>query len=236
MDTLSGLEVVRRGMRSTSISHLSSPFVNMRRDEPSRGRLGALACVLGLAVLTKFTAWVAVAWIAGALLARGVVLDGRGARGALPAAGVLAGVAALGGWFYLRNWLHFGRPFVGNWDLPGRLGWWEQPGFHTADYYLRFGESMRHPFFAGYQSFWDGVYSTLWGDGLVAGMIRVRPPSTAAQACSARGAVATKYWRESSGSTVSPERLDTDTAWRIASRPRARPRASRSALTLSRAW
>ncbi|MBW2391071.1 MAG: hypothetical protein JRG89_21935, partial [Deltaproteobacteria bacterium] len=40
-------------------------------------------------------------------------------------------------------------------------------------YYLGFGEVFRHPFFAGFYSFWDGLYSTFWGDGLLAGMVHV---------------------------------------------------------------
>ena len=47
--------------------------------------------------------------------------------------------------------------------------WWQQPGFHTAAYYLGFGEALVHPYLAGFHSFWDGVYSTFWGDGFVAG-------------------------------------------------------------------
>ncbi|TNF88501.1 MAG: hypothetical protein EP301_04815 [Gammaproteobacteria bacterium] len=59
-----------------------------------------------------------------------------------------------------------------NVELPGRVGWWSQPGFHTWSYYTGFGEVLQRPFFAGFHSFWDGVYSTFWGDGLLAGMIR----------------------------------------------------------------
>ena len=51
--------------------------------------------------------------------------------------------------------------------------WWQQPGFHTSSYYTSFGDALSHPFFAGRVSFWDGFYSTLWGDGLVAGMARL---------------------------------------------------------------
>jgi hypothetical protein len=73
----------------------------------------------------------------------------------------------------VRNWLLFGDPVVWNLDVPGAATWWMLPGFRTSESYLRFGESLRHPFFSGFASFWDGVYSTLWADGLVGGMIRV---------------------------------------------------------------
>jgi hypothetical protein len=82
---------------------------------------------------------------------------------------------AFAGWFYLRNVLLFGDPLIANWgDMPGStLKWWQQPGFHTASYYLSFGESFTHPYLSAFRSFWDSLYSTLWGDGGIAG--RVHP-------------------------------------------------------------
>jgi hypothetical protein len=78
--------------------------------------------------------------------------------------------ALVAGWFYLRNWLAYGTPLVGNWALPGEdQRWWQQPGFHTPAYYLRFGEALVHPYLAGFRSFWDALYSTAWGDGFIAG-------------------------------------------------------------------
>jgi hypothetical protein len=87
-------------------------------------------------------------------------------------AAVLCSSAGLvAGWYYVRNWMALGQPVVGNWDVPGaRVSWWQHPGFHTADYFLGFGESLRQPFFAGFHSFWDGVYATLWSDSLVGGV------------------------------------------------------------------
>ena len=79
----------------------------------------------------------------------------------------------LAGWWYARNALHFGTPVVGNWRrLAGQATWWQAPGFHFAGYYLRFGASLWAPFFAGFHSFWDGIYSTLWSDALLGGVAR----------------------------------------------------------------
>jgi hypothetical protein len=64
----------------------------------------------------------------------------------------------------VRNWLHFGDPLIWNLDVAGGLPWWQPPGFRTADYYLGFGESLRHPWFALFHSFWDAFYSSTWGD------------------------------------------------------------------------
>ncbi len=139
---------------------------------------------LGLAILTKATSLILIPVFAVALGARMALPrqadeSDDAARSLEPTRGIAAfalvvlGAALVGGWFYLRNWLHFGRFVIVNVDLPGRLQWWLQPGFHTADYYTGFGEVLRHPFFSGFHSFWDGVYSTFWGDGLVAGMIHL---------------------------------------------------------------
>ena len=142
------------------------------RERVSIGRLAAFSVFVGLALLTKFTALL-VAGVAGAALVLRVAMDGRSAGG-----GRLSGVAALllpavaiAGWFYSRSFVLYGTGIFGNWDFsaPGQV-WWAQPGFHTAAYYLDFGSSLVRPFLAGFESFWDSLYSTAWGDGFFAGL------------------------------------------------------------------
>jgi len=148
--------------------------VLLLRPGAARSRIIGLSVALGLAILTKFTALIAVPVVGLFLAAKLWIVDRITPLRALATSAAMgAGVAAVGGWVYVRNWQHFGRPVVGNWDLPGDLVWWEQPGFHTANYYTSFGQALSQPFFAGYASFWDGLYSTFWGDGLVAGMLRL---------------------------------------------------------------
>jgi 4-amino-4-deoxy-L-arabinose transferase-like glycosyltransferase len=133
----------------------------------------AIGLWLGLAALAKFTV-LAVVPVAIAFLAAKLWWVERAppARILARVAACAAVFAAVAGWFYARNQLHFGTPVVGNWALPGAdQDWWQQPGFHTAAYYTGFGESLRHPYLAGFTSFWDGVYSTLWGDGYIAGRV-----------------------------------------------------------------
>jgi hypothetical protein len=127
---------------------------------------------LGLAALTKFTA-IAVAAVALFFLCCKVLAVERAPRRALGLTALATGTAtALAGWFYVRSWVLLGAPLVGNWNLPGPSRvWWQQPGFHTPAYYLGFGESLRHPYLSGFHSYWDGLYSTLWGDGGVAGRV-----------------------------------------------------------------
>jgi hypothetical protein len=129
-------------------------------------RLAALAAVLGLALMTKYTALITVpvfAFFVGFELfaAEGSTLRRAGAT----AAALLLVAFAIGGWVYVRNWVHFGDPVIWNLDVAGGLPWWQPPAFRTVDYYLGFGESLRHPWFALFHSFWDAFYSSTWGDG-----------------------------------------------------------------------
>ena len=137
---------------------------------PAR-RVALMGLVLGLAALAKFTALLLAPVLALAVAWRALALERAGPARAAGAAAILLGVAALvAGWFYLRSWVLLGDPLVGNWSLPGPgQRWWQQPGFHTPAYYERFGEALAHPYLAGFRSFWDALYSTLWGDGFIAG-------------------------------------------------------------------
>jgi hypothetical protein len=156
-----------------SLALLLACDLMLRRGHPPL-RVAGLAAALGLAILTKFTSLLMIPVLAFFVGAKAWLLDtGRLRRGVGVGLGVVLGATLVGGWFYLRNWIYFRNPFVWNVDLPGDWTWWEQPGFHTPAWYSGFGQALRHPFFAGYHSFWDAIYSTLWGDGLVAGMIRV---------------------------------------------------------------
>ena len=125
------------------------------------------------AVLTKYTAWIAVA-TAGAFLAlawwriEGVTTAGVARRGAAMGVAFALGV----GWFYLRAFSATGQLFPLNVDLPGETQvWWAQPGYATAAFFTRFGEVLGHPFLAGTHSAWDAFYATLWGDGQLAGQM-----------------------------------------------------------------
>jgi hypothetical protein len=137
-----------------------------------------LSVVLGLALLTKFTAALMV------LLAVIFVSLKTYAVHRSKTDEVLSRLAALivplvlvSAWFYIRNLVVFGRPVVANWGgLPNSPSqtWWSYPGFHTLDYYLSFGVSLVRPYLSGMFSFWDGLYSSLWGDGFLAGRVTLQ--------------------------------------------------------------
>jgi len=152
-----------------TVDLLSAPSASARR-------IFFLGCLLGLGLLTKYTSVIVAAVAAFFLVAKLVAVErvpiaGVGARLAL----LLAPPVLLAGWFYVRNAVLFGDPLIANWgDMPGpTLKWWQQPGFHTVSFYTTFGESLQHPYLSAFRSFWDSLYSTLWGDGGIAG--RVNP-------------------------------------------------------------
>jgi hypothetical protein len=95
-----------------------------------------------------------------------------------PVGAILALGFAIAGWWYVRNMLRFGRPFIGGWEAGRGMDWWQYPGYRVPDHWLRFGESLVRPIYSGLDSFWDSVYSTLWLDGFLSGQINMEfgPP------------------------------------------------------------
>jgi hypothetical protein len=83
----------------------------------------------------------------------------------------MAGVAFLfAGWYYIRNWIKLGKPFVGNWNINFMI-WWQDPGYRTIESFTRFGQSLIYPVYSGVQGFWDSIYSTMWMDGSMLGWV-----------------------------------------------------------------
>ena len=137
----------------------------------------ALGLLLGAALLTKATAVLAVPFITLAL-ARQLGCQRASAAKWATTLGSMVVIAALTcSWHYLRV-SKFGSPLVGGSDPVTGLLWWQDDGYRTVSYFLRFGESLIRPLFSVTASFPDGLYSTLWGDGLCSGVsnLMVRPP------------------------------------------------------------
>jgi hypothetical protein len=133
----------------------------------------ALGALLGAALLTKFSALVAAAVLLAVLAGRLALRGERSGRAWLQSVGsVLVAMTAVAGWHYARVWAHFGSPLVGNWNAAAGPAWWQDPGYHTVWDYVRFGESLTRPVFSACYGCADGLYSTLWGDGLIGGMVR----------------------------------------------------------------
>jgi tetratricopeptide (TPR) repeat protein len=154
----------------------------LKQEQVSWKLCAGLGLCLGAALLTKSTALPAVPVILGALLWKAWLTPRSGtphsALGISQVGLVLGVCAVVCGWHYARLWVHYGSPLVGNWDPRTGLSWWQDDGYRTSAFYLRFGEVLVHPCFSGFKSFGDGMYSTLWGDGLLAGAADFlsRPP------------------------------------------------------------
>ena len=73
---------------------------------------------------------------------------------------------------------NLGKLPLPNWETSLASAWWQDPGFRTSAYYFNFGQALISPLLSAFHSFADGIYSTLWGDGLISGAVRLafRPP------------------------------------------------------------
>jgi hypothetical protein len=133
--------------------------------------LSALGLVLGLAMLAKATA--VLLCLPLALFLSGVMLKLRTGKRDIAFNLILVfGIAfAVCGWYYLRNWIELGKPFVGGWDLTRTIDWWQDPGYRTVHDFLAFGASLHYPIYAGVNGFLDSIYSTFWLDGFLSSII-----------------------------------------------------------------
>jgi tetratricopeptide (TPR) repeat protein len=77
--------------------------------------------------------------------------------------------ALVGGWHYGRVWARFGTPLVNNFDAASGFRFWQDPGYVTVGHLTGFGRSLAEPFYSAFDGLPDGLYSTLWGDGLCGG-------------------------------------------------------------------
>jgi 4-amino-4-deoxy-L-arabinose transferase-like glycosyltransferase len=139
----------------------------LTRDGPlQKKRIVLLGIVAGLACLTKVTAVLLIPALSLALV---YVMSKKEepAQSIVAGLGIFLGaVVVVSGWYYLRNWIELGRPFVGGWDISRGITWWQEPGYRTARDFLSFGTSLFHPLFSALNGFWDSIYSTFWLDGL----------------------------------------------------------------------
>ncbi|MBI5095849.1 MAG: hypothetical protein HZB26_25875 [Candidatus Hydrogenedentes bacterium] len=143
-----------------------------------------LGAIFGLAMLAKVSAVLLAAPIAAAL-AYAARMNAKPGGRFLPAftrsGGTVFGAAlVVSGWYYVRNWILMGVPFMGGWD-PRRgadLEWWQDPGYRDWGQFLRFGAALTHPIYAGVTGVWDGVYATFWSDSYLGGFMGLRhgPP------------------------------------------------------------
>lgn len=168
-------EAVHAAFVSASLVAACAAILHSR---PSLRRLAGVGGLVGVALLAKSSS-AALAPLILASVATGLcVVRGWGVlRAAGAGIGLLAVAALVCGWFYARVWWELGNPLLTNYTLPIGVTYWIIPGFHTPAWFLGFGEVLSHPFFAGFASFADGLYSSFWGDGLASGRLGVEYPN-----------------------------------------------------------
>ena len=132
-----------------------------------------LSIILGFALLTKFTA-LPVYMIVFVFIGLKLFFQQNSSyRNSFYCLFLLFLIPAIiSGWFYFRNYFNYGNLLAYYPDfrqLEDTFSYWQYPGFHTLNYFMKFGEVFFKPIHAGVYSFWDGLYSTLWGDGSFGG-------------------------------------------------------------------
>jgi tetratricopeptide (TPR) repeat protein len=141
----------------------------LKDETPRAAQFVFIGLALGATMLNKATGILLLPIVIAAICARHVHTKAGFAIWLLGPGLLLVTCLAACGWYYARIWLKFGSPLLGNWDVTSGFAWWQDAGYHTAADYLRFGRSLVTPLFSGFAGFSDGIYSTLWGDGLSGG-------------------------------------------------------------------
>ena len=134
-----------------------------------------IGLMLGLAILSKVTAVLLIPPIVLSL----VLLVRPSGLGRIASSLFLLTTAGslVCGWYFVRNTLKFGKPFVGGWDPVREIAWWQDPGYRSLDQIFSFGQAIVQPIYAATHSFLDGLYSTMWLDGYLSGAgFADRPP------------------------------------------------------------
>jgi len=128
--------------------------------------VGLLGIANGLALLTKFTGLFIFLTTGTVLLLRIFEQPPLRKRRSTYLIAFILCTAFVSGWFYLRNVVEYGKPFVGNWDPLSKHEYFDKPGYRTLGFYTTFGSAL---FGEDHKdlleiSFLDGEYGTFWGD------------------------------------------------------------------------
>jgi hypothetical protein len=158
------------GLTTAIVFLLCLAVIQGREEAPLHRRAMWIGVALGVALLSKATAGLWVPLCAIAIL-WGAASRKQGLRaGFASTAAALFVAALLSGWFYVRNALLVGKPLIGNWGWQYANGmWWQDPSYRIPEHLTHFGRALVQPVYAAVHGFWDGLYSTLWTDGLYSG-------------------------------------------------------------------
>lgn len=140
-------------------------------NEPRCGAWSAagIGACLGAAMLAKFSTITVVTLCAVAMVWRLIEARRGWGRGLCVLAALTASGLAVCGWRFVGVARRWGLPFVSNWDPRISTDWWQDPGYQTLHYFTGAGRALFSPYFSGAARLVDGLYATLWGDGLLSG-------------------------------------------------------------------
>lgn len=154
------------------MAYLATLSLLTANDAPDTKQYVGLGLVFGLALLTKVSAVLLAPPLAVAVVYATYRHGLTRERFVWRLAALGAATALVSGPYYLSNWIQLGKPFLGTWDTASGASWWQDPGYRMAGQYFRFGDALTAPIFSATRSFWDGMYSTFWADGMLSGIIQ----------------------------------------------------------------
>jgi 4-amino-4-deoxy-L-arabinose transferase-like glycosyltransferase len=112
------------GCLSATVLVLALKLNRSRPGALPKWHLPILGFVLGLALLAKVTAVLLVPPPIFLLAYVHSAGDRPARRIALTVAVALGVALVVSGWYYLRNWIQLGKPFIGGWEPSHYIGWW----------------------------------------------------------------------------------------------------------------
>jgi hypothetical protein len=134
-----------------------------------------LGVAMGLACLTKVSTISLLPCLAAAAVLAGLRTGDRPKLPIRPAVIALGTTLLISGWFYARNWIHFGSPFISGWSWrETNQEWWQDPSYRVPAHLYMFGEALVHPINSSSHGLLDSLYSTFWLDGSMSGSMQ--PP------------------------------------------------------------
>lgn len=158
----------------TSLVVLCCVTLLVNPAQPQQARFFVfMGVVWGLALLSKVTPLLLAPLICVVVIHHSLKCGGT-LRACCTRLGFVFGAGLVtSGWYYLRNWIYLGKPFVGGWDPTNGFPWWQDPSYRSWPQLTSFGASLNQPVYSGAMSFWDAIYSSLWADGFLSGSVIV---------------------------------------------------------------